>query len=88
MTASTRTAGGQFAPGASGNLRGRPSTARRLIEAELIRLGASQQEVDAIVAAAGDPARSAVAIAVLVAAVSLQNTPTSALTHAEVSPAR
>lgn len=69
MSAVIRNSSGRFASGACGNVRGRPSKARLLIEADLLRLGASQQEIDGLLKAAGNRTAAAVALAVLCAAV-------------------
>lgn len=81
MTDAARQPDGRFGPGNVGNPHGRPSTARRMhlvIERELARLGATQEEIKNMVEAAGDPMRAASAIAMMVAAVAARtesNTP-------------
>lgn len=72
MTAKRRTANGRFPPGISGNRKGRPTDLRRireLYEAELVELGASQEEIDTLVAVGADKAKGVAAVVALSAAV-------------------
>lgn len=68
----TRTTGGRFAPGASGNTRGRPTNeqrVRREIERTLQEAGATPEDIDRLARVAGDKMKSALVIALLAAAV-------------------
>lgn len=75
--------GGRFTKGRSGNPRGRPSTeqrARRTVEQTLLEAGATQADIDRIVAAStGSSIQAAAAIALMCALVAVrreqQNTP-------------
>jgi hypothetical protein len=92
VSAVTRATGGRFAPGACGNVCGRPSKARLLIEADLLRLGATRQEIDGLLKASGNRTAAAVALAVLCAVVAERreqlNAPSPVMTQPEGSPTR
>lgn len=93
MTAA-RTATGRFGPGSSGNPAGRPTNEQRVrqaIERTLLDAGATPEDIERLVRAAGNPLQAALAICVLAATVAEQreqNTPSSVRSHAEASPAR
>ena len=95
MKSADHTARGKFAPGNRANPAGRPSTERRMhlvVERMLRDAGATPEEIQSLVRAAGDPLQAAAAIAVMAAAVSErreQNTPSPADQHLpDISPAR
>jgi hypothetical protein len=95
VKSANHTARGKFAPGNRANPVGRPSTERRMhlvVEQMLRDAGATPEEIQRLVRAAGDPVRAATAIALMVAAVAErreQSTPSSAdPTHAEASSTR
>ncbi|MCL1962336.1 MAG: DUF5681 domain-containing protein [Desulfovibrionaceae bacterium] len=75
MNTANRTPRGRFAPGTSGNPKGRPTDdqrARLTVEQTLMNLGATADEIEMVKRAASNKLTAAAALAVMVAAVTLR----------------